>query len=749
MPPTAKDVDVTNLNSTNPGARPASVGAQDDNSGKPQPVPLEVPVTVNGARTVEGSDKREPFSETSQTVLVFGNGAVIRLASSVAAGQLLFLTNDKTKKEVVCQVVKSKNYRNVSGYVELEFTEPVPGFWGMRFPSERVVGPPSAPVAKPAAPGGNSIPARVEPKSASVQSPAQSPLRPPVAPPVPPAPAATFTSSSTTSGPIPEIIKPALNSPRAAEPKPVTILPSPSHQAPSAPTSATANMILPKAPGLTDGSGSGLTSTARPCETKSPAPVAPKVSQISSVVQPSSEVLRRESERLQEQLASMLFAADVPATVQAVPVPSAPAAPSKPPASEVSGKVVEMAKPQTSGQSTAQVPSLTQPSTPNAKITPSKSGPFSSLSPLDDEELKIPSWLEPLTRNAATQAQNEPEAKEEPANARRVVEFEVQDLSAVPEAQVEEAPTPSEPEFGSHFLEEESTIQPENGAKGNNKGVLIGAVAAGILVLVAVGVWHGRQSSAPTQQTSVTTAATTAPAAATPSAAQPAAAARNATGAPTPNRSNINSEPVAQTQNSSAQVKGNSPSITPASDVTKISPDKNVAAELNAYKKLAELPPPVKKPGIGEVHLVAPKANRTAVSSDPGNADAELAMNPEQGVPTGDGLSGGLTAGNSSQPIAPTAPLAIGGVVKPARLLSSPPPTYPSLAKTQRIEGAVRVDALVDATGKVSSMKVISGPALLHQAALEALRQWKYQPATLDGQPVPMHLTVTLQFHLQ
>src|SRR5208282_3366143 len=98
----------------------------------------------------------EPFSETTQTVLVFGNGAVIRLASTVTPGQLLFLTNDKTKKEVVCQVVKSKNYRNVSGYVELEFTEAVAGFWGMRFPGERVAAQPGAsavksPIAPPVA----------------------------------------------------------------------------------------------------------------------------------------------------------------------------------------------------------------------------------------------------------------------------------------------------------------------------------------------------------------------------------------------------------------------------------------------------------------------------------------------------------------------------------------------------------------------------------------------------------------------
>ena len=102
---------------------------------RPQPVALEVAVTVNGARAVAGSDKREPFSESTKTVLVFGHGAVVRLSSSVAPGQLLFLTNEKTKKEVVCQVVNSKNYSSMSGYVELEFTEPVSGFWGMRFPA--------------------------------------------------------------------------------------------------------------------------------------------------------------------------------------------------------------------------------------------------------------------------------------------------------------------------------------------------------------------------------------------------------------------------------------------------------------------------------------------------------------------------------------------------------------------------------------------------------------------------------------
>jgi protein TonB len=91
----------------------------------------------------------------------------------------------------------------------------------------------------------------------------------------------------------------------------------------------------------------------------------------------------------------------------------------------------------------------------------------------------------------------------------------------------------------------------------------------------------------------------------------------------------------------------------------------------------------------------------------------------------------------------------VGGDVKQARLLASVPPSYPVLAKTQHISGDVRVDALIDANGHVTTMKVVSGPTLLHQAAMDALRQWKYQPATLNGNAVPMHLTVTIQFRLQ
>src|SRR5438094_6103967 len=198
MPPIAKDAE--NLAPEPDGSARATSGSG-DSAIKQQPVALEVPVTVNGARALDGSDKREPFSESTKTVLVFGNGAVIRLSSAVAPGQLLFLTNEKTKKEVICQVVKSKNYRNVSGYVELEFTEPALGFWGMRFPGDRIGPGPQAAPATPAAGNGSVAPGR--PAAQKVEQPAANgssstvAVKPSSPAPVPSNPVAPAASSSS------------------------------------------------------------------------------------------------------------------------------------------------------------------------------------------------------------------------------------------------------------------------------------------------------------------------------------------------------------------------------------------------------------------------------------------------------------------------------------------------------------------------------------------------------------------------
>jgi TonB family protein len=102
---------------------------------------------------------------------------------------------------------------------------------------------------------------------------------------------------------------------------------------------------------------------------------------------------------------------------------------------------------------------------------------------------------------------------------------------------------------------------------------------------------------------------------------------------------------------------------------------------------------------------------------------------------------------NLPSPAAPVErTLPVGGDVQPARLIRAVLPVYPQLAKSNRVAGDVSLDALIDASGIVRDVSVISGPVFLREAAKVALKQWKYEPARLDGQPTAMHLTVTVKF---
>jgi cytoskeletal protein RodZ len=97
-------------------------------------VACEVHVIATGARAAEKGGQRELFTEETTTALVFEDGGVLRLAAAVAPGQLLFLTHAETKREVVAQVTRKRDFRPTICYVEVEFSEPAPGFWGIEFP---------------------------------------------------------------------------------------------------------------------------------------------------------------------------------------------------------------------------------------------------------------------------------------------------------------------------------------------------------------------------------------------------------------------------------------------------------------------------------------------------------------------------------------------------------------------------------------------------------------------------------------
>jgi len=141
-----------------------------------------------------------------------------------------------------------------------------------------------------------------------------------------------------------------------------------------------------------------------------------------------------------------------------------------------------------------------------------------------------------------------------------------------------------------------------------------------------------------------------------------------------------------------------------------------------------------------------PKSLRTSAS-----AKFEAALDADAIV--GNSASDTPVLGNSTVNLVapakpmPDVPLRVGGDVKPPRMISSAMPVYPSLARQAGVEGNVLIDTVVDKTGNVTSMKVISGPLMLRQAALDALRQWKYQPGTLNGEPVAVEIAVSIQFH--
>lgn len=124
----------------------------------------------------------------------------------------------------------------------------------------------------------------------------------------------------------------------------------------------------------------------------------------------------------------------------------------------------------------------------------------------------------------------------------------------------------------------------------------------------------------------------------------------------------------------------------------------------------------------------------------------ELSSAPNLGLGSlGSGPSAALPT--PPNPVEPK-PVARGGVISAPRLLHSVRPVYPALAMSNRIEGDVQIQALIDQTGKVVSTKVVSGPILLRRAATDAVQQWRYSPATLDGKPTSMEYKVTVSFHL-
>jgi TonB family protein len=95
-------------------------------------------------------------------------------------------------------------------------------------------------------------------------------------------------------------------------------------------------------------------------------------------------------------------------------------------------------------------------------------------------------------------------------------------------------------------------------------------------------------------------------------------------------------------------------------------------------------------------------------------------------------------------------PLAVGGDVRAPEKIVSPQPQYTEIARKARIQGVVIVQAIIDKEGRVTNVKVLKGlPMGLEAAAVDAIKQWRFKPATLNGRPVTVYYNLTVNFKLQ
>ena len=176
-------------------------------------------------------------------------------------------------------------------------------------------------------------------------------------------------------------------------------------------------------------------------------------------------------------------------------------------------------------------------------------------------------------------------------------------------------------------------------------------------------------------------------------------------------------------------------------------------------------PPPPPPAGVRSAVKTAPAAPRPQEEAKfvaPIEVPAEIVpeesgidIGVEGGVPGGveggvpGGVVGGVVGGLPSEPpVAAVKPVRVGGMVRTPKLLNRVDPAYPEIARAARTSALLILEATVGTDGRVQEVKVLRGHPLFDEAALAAVRQWRYQPLLLNGIPMPFVATVTVQFNI-
>ena len=160
------------------------------------------------------------------------------------------------------------------------------------------------------------------------------------------------------------------------------------------------------------------------------------------------------------------------------------------------------------------------------------------------------------------------------------------------------------------------------------------------------------------------------------------------------------------------------------------------------------VPPPPQNlsPPSPPMPTVAPLYAPTGVSPEPPALDLRL---PDPSIVTGLTTEPVPTAiVELPSPAGPVTPIRVGGNLQPPQKTVHVAPIYPAIARQSRVRGVVILEALIGEDGTVRDLRVLRSVALLDEAAVEAVRQWRFTPTLLNGEPVPVVMTVTVAFEL-
>lgn len=190
-----------------------------------------------------------------------------------------------------------------------------------------------------------------------------------------------------------------------------------------------------------------------------------------------------------------------------------------------------------------------------------------------------------------------------------------------------------------------------------------------------------------------------------------------------------------------------------------------IASGIEDYVRTVPLPPPPPDaaPRAPRVAATRPVDVSVAPASAPASITAEASTSPappDVGIPSGIGNGTadlGAIGSNIGQPVAirlpdlprQAGPVRVADLPVPPRKIVDVRPVYSELARQTRTQGTVVLEAVLDSTGSVTQLRVIRSVPLLDQAALDAVRRWKYTPSLYGGRPVSVLMTITITFTLQ